>query len=50
MFPIALLPRALPWAKESGAVGTIEKLTFQEEFRMFLTKCEIQYDERYLWD
>jgi REP element-mobilizing transposase RayT len=24
--------------------------TFQEEFRMFLTKYEIQYDERYLWD
>jgi hypothetical protein len=25
---IVLLPRALPWAKESGAVGTTKKLTF----------------------
>jgi hypothetical protein len=28
MFSITLLPRALPWANESGAVGTTEKLAF----------------------
>lgn len=26
------------------------KKTFQEEFRMFLTKYELEYDERYVWD
>ena len=26
------------------------KQTFQEEFRAFLTKYGIEYDERYLWD
>ena len=25
-------------------------ITFQEEFRHFLTKYEIEYDERYVWD
>jgi REP element-mobilizing transposase RayT len=24
--------------------------TFQEEFRTFLTKFELEYDERYVWD
>jgi REP element-mobilizing transposase RayT len=26
------------------------KKTFQEEFRAFLAKYEIEYDERYVWD
>jgi putative transposase len=26
------------------------KKTFQDEFRSFLTKYEIDYDERYVWD
>jgi REP element-mobilizing transposase RayT len=26
------------------------KLTFQEEFRAFLKKHQIEYDERYIWD
>jgi putative NIF3 family GTP cyclohydrolase 1 type 2 len=25
-------------------------VTFKEEFITFLEKCNIQYDERYLWD
>jgi len=24
--------------------------TFQEEYRLFLAKYEIEYDERYVWD
>jgi len=24
--------------------------TFQEEYRLFLSKYEIEYDERYVWD
>lgn len=27
-----------------------QKKTFQDEFRAFLTKYEIAYDERYVWD
>jgi putative transposase len=27
-----------------------QKLTFQDEFRRFLTKYEIEFDERYVWD
>jgi putative transposase len=26
------------------------KVTFQEEFRKFLQRYEIDYDERYVWD
>jgi hypothetical protein len=26
------------------------KTTFQEEFRAFLAKYRIEYDERYVWD
>jgi REP element-mobilizing transposase RayT len=26
------------------------KMTFQEEYRAFLTKNRISYDERYVWD
>jgi REP element-mobilizing transposase RayT len=26
------------------------KMTFQEEFRMFLRKYRVPYDERYVWD
>jgi REP element-mobilizing transposase RayT len=26
------------------------KRTFQEEFRMFLTKYKMEYDEAYVWD
>lgn len=26
------------------------KVSFQEEFRSFLTKYEIEFDERYVWD
>jgi hypothetical protein len=26
------------------------KTTFQDEFRRFLKKYEIEYDERYVWD
>jgi len=26
------------------------RITFQDEFRAFLTKYELEYDERYLWD
>lgn len=26
------------------------KQTFQEEFRLFLEKYEVEYDERYVWD
>jgi len=25
-------------------------MTFQEEFRTLLTKHDIEYDERYVWD
>jgi len=25
-------------------------MTFQEEFRALLTKHDIEYDERYVWD
>lgn len=27
-----------------------KKKTFQEEYRAFLTKYKVQYDERYVWD
>lgn len=27
-----------------------QKVTFQDEYRAFLTKHNVQYDERYLWD
>jgi len=27
-----------------------QRLTFQEEFRLFLERHEVQYDERYVWD
>ncbi|MHB0954909.1 MAG: transposase [Pirellulaceae bacterium] len=27
-----------------------QKKTFQEEFRGFLTRYDIDYDERYVWD
>jgi len=26
------------------------KKTFQEEYRMFLKKYDVKYDERYVWD
>ena len=26
------------------------RLTFQEEYREFLKKYDVQYDERYVWD
>jgi hypothetical protein len=26
------------------------KKTFQEEYRMFLKKYDVEYDERYVWD
>jgi hypothetical protein len=26
------------------------KVTFQEEFRLFLRRYEISFDERYVWD
>ena len=26
------------------------KVTFQDEFRRFLKRYEIEYDERYVWD
>jgi len=26
------------------------RVTFQDEFRSFLKKYEIEYDERYVWD
>ena len=26
------------------------KITFQDEFRLFLRRYEIEYDERYVWD
>ncbi|MDX6529522.1 MAG: hypothetical protein QOH41_1812 [Blastocatellia bacterium] len=26
------------------------RTTFQDEFRAFLKKYEIEYDERYVWD
>jgi REP element-mobilizing transposase RayT len=27
-----------------------QKRTFQEEYRMFLKKYDVEYDERYVWD
>lgn len=27
-----------------------QKLSFQDEFRQFLTRYEIEFDERYVWD
>jgi len=40
-----------------AAVGYIENqkshhesVSFQDEFRQFLTKYEVEYDERYVWD
>jgi len=27
-----------------------KRLSFQDEFRMFLKRYEIDYDERYVWD
>ena len=27
-----------------------QKLSFQDEFRLFLKRCEIAFNERYLWD
>ena len=27
-----------------------QKITFKEEFRAFLKKYEVEYDERYVWD
>jgi putative transposase len=27
-----------------------KKITFQDEFRAFLKKYKIEYDERYVWD
>ena len=27
-----------------------KKLTFKEEFRMFLKKYNVAYDEKYVWD
>ncbi|MBK9719833.1 MAG: IS200/IS605 family transposase [Saprospiraceae bacterium] len=27
-----------------------EKITFQDEYRLFLTKYKVEYDERYIWD
>ena len=27
-----------------------KKITFQDEYRAFLKKYKIEYDERYLWD
>jgi len=27
-----------------------KKISFQEEFRMFLKKYRVDYDERYVWD
>jgi REP element-mobilizing transposase RayT len=26
------------------------RITFQSEFRKFLTSCEVEFDERYVWD
>ena len=26
------------------------RITFQEEFRKFLKNCQIEYDDRYVWD
>jgi hypothetical protein len=26
------------------------RITFQDEFRAFLTKYELEYNERYVWD
>ncbi len=26
------------------------KVTFQEEFRKFLARCRVAYDEQYVWD
>ena len=26
------------------------RVTFQDEFRAFLKKCRVEYDERYVWD
>lgn len=27
-----------------------KRVTFQDEFRVFLKEYEIEYDERYVWD
>jgi REP element-mobilizing transposase RayT len=27
-----------------------KRISFQEEFRAFLKRCEIEFDERYVWD
>ncbi len=27
-----------------------QKQTYQEEYRAFLKKCKLEYDERYIWD
>jgi hypothetical protein len=26
------------------------RITFQEEFRLFLKRYDVDYDERYVWD
>jgi len=31
-------------------VGGHKKMTFQDEYRAFLKKYKIEYDERYVWD
>ena len=28
----------------------IKRMTFQEEFLMFLKRYEVEYDEQYVWD
>jgi putative transposase len=33
-----------------GQAAHHRRLTFQEEFRRFLEKYRVQYDERYVWD
>ena len=37
-----------------GALGTFgghhRAVSFQEEFRAFLARSEVEYDERYVWD
>lgn len=45
------------YANKDAVVGYIhrqeehhKKMTFQEEFRKFLTDYNIEYDERYVWD
>jgi len=34
----------------AGQAAHHRKITFQDEFRLFLQRHGIEYDERYLWD